>query len=55
MFQQKYDSAKPLLNDLIQNGVTAGGIPIRWKSDSMIILILKQKTAVNQFCRPNFC
>ena len=27
MFQQKYDSAKPLLNDLIQNGVTAGGIP----------------------------
>jgi hypothetical protein len=27
IFQQKYDSAKPLLNDLIQHGVTAGGIP----------------------------
>ena len=27
MFQHKYDLARPLLQDLIQNGVTAGGVP----------------------------
>ena len=49
MFEQNFTEAKALLDDIIQNGVTAAGEKYALLNYARTILILRKKIILNQY------